>query len=275
MSAALVTGAGRGLGLEIARVLARRGMAVHVTDIDESAAIAAAEEIGGGAFGSALDVRDPQACSSAAAQTVERLGSLDVWVNNAGILVTGHTWEHDADTRRTVLDVNALGTFNGTVAALEVMRPAGHGHVINIISLAGLVAAPGEALYAASKHAAIAFSIGTQIDLRRAGVRGVHVSALCPDGIWSAMLSDKLDDPHAAPSFSGRLMSPKRAATAVENLLDKPRPVLTMPRWRGAALRVFDMFPRLALRLVPAVMADARRRQRRWKKRIEAGSPPD
>jgi NAD(P)-dependent dehydrogenase (short-subunit alcohol dehydrogenase family) len=275
VSAALVTGAGRGLGLEIARVLARRGMAVHVTDIDEASAIAAAEEIGGGAFGSALDVRDPQACNSAAAQTVERLGSLDVWVNNAGILVTGHTWEHDADTRRTVLDVNALGTFNGTVAALEVMRPAGRGHVINIVSLAGLVAAPGEALYAASKHAAIAFSIGTEIDLRRAGVRGVHVSALCPDGIWSAMLSDKLDDPHAAPSFSGQLMSPERAATAVEDLLDKPRPVLTMPRWRGATLRVFDMFPRLAVRLVPAVMADARRRQRRWKKRIEAGNPPD
>jgi NAD(P)-dependent dehydrogenase (short-subunit alcohol dehydrogenase family) len=274
VSAALVTGAGRGLGLEISRVLARRGLSVHVTDVDEASAIAAAEEIGGGAFGSALDVRDAGACRSAAAQTVERLGSLDVWVNNAGILVTGNTWEHDADTRRTVLDVNAHGTFNGTVAALEVMRPAGRGHVINVISLAGLVAAPGESLYAASKHAAIAFSIGTQIDLRRDGVRDVHVSALCPDGIWSAMLSDKLEDPHAAPSFSGQLMSPARAATAIEDLLDKPRPVLTVPRWRGAFVRLFDMFPGLAVRLVPALMADARRRQRSWKKRIEAGRPP-
>jgi NAD(P)-dependent dehydrogenase (short-subunit alcohol dehydrogenase family) len=274
VSAALVTGAGRGLGLEIARVLARRGMSVHVTDVDETGAIAAAEEIGGGAFGSALDVRDADACRSAAAQTVERLGSLDVWVNNAGILVTGHTWEHDADTRRKVVDVNAHGTFNGTVAALEVMRPAGHGHVINVVSLAGLVAAPGEALYAASKHAAIAFSIGTQIDLRRAGVRGIHVSALCPDGIWSAMISDKLDDPHAAPSFSGQLMSPARAATAVEDLLDRPRTVLTVPRWRGGFVRLFDLFPGLAVRLVPALMSDARRRQRRWKKRIEAGRPP-
>lgn len=275
VSAALVTGAGRGLGLEIARVLARRGLSVHVTDVDEAAAIAAAEEIGGGAFGSALDVRDPEACRAAAAQTVERLGSLDVWVNNAGILVTGVTWEHDAGTRRDVLDVNAHGTFNGTVAALEVMRPAGQGHVINVVSLAGLVAAPGEALYSASKHAAIAFSIGTQIDLRRSGVRDVHVSALCPDGVWSQMISDKLDDPHAAPSFSGLLMSPARAATAVDDLLDKPRPVLTVPRWRGAFVRLFDLFPGLAVRLVPALMADARRRQRGWKKRIEAGRTPD
>jgi NAD(P)-dependent dehydrogenase (short-subunit alcohol dehydrogenase family) len=64
---------------------------------------------------------------AAAAATVERTGSLEVWVNNAGILVTGLTWGHDAETRRAVMDVNALGTFNGTVAALEAMRPANRG----------------------------------------------------------------------------------------------------------------------------------------------------
>ena len=274
MGAALVTGAGRGLGLEIARLLAGRGLGVHLTDVDEAAAIAGAEELGGACFGSALDVRDPAACAAAAAETVERLGSLDVWVNNAGILVTGVTWEHDAETRRNVVDVNALGTFNGTVAALEVMRPAGSGHIVNVVSLAGLVAAPGEALYSASKHAAIAFSIGTLVDLRRSGERGIHVSALCPDGIWSPMISDKLDDPHAAPSFSGQLMSPAEAAQAVGSLLDRPRPVLTVPRWRGAVVRLFDLFPSLAVRAVPALMADARRRQQRWKKRIEAGQEP-
>jgi NAD(P)-dependent dehydrogenase (short-subunit alcohol dehydrogenase family) len=274
VGAALVTGAGRGLGLEIARVLAGHGHTVHVTDVDEAAAVAGAEEVGGGAFGSALDVRDPGACSAAAAETAERLGSLDVWVNNAGVLVTGVTWEHDAETRRNVVDVNAIGTFNGTVAALEVMRPAGRGHIINVVSLAGLVAAPGEALYSASKHAAIAFSIGTLIDLRRTGERGIDVSALCPDGIWTPMISGKLDDPHAAPSFSGKLMSPADAAQAVGSLLDRPRPVLTVPRWRGALMRLFDLFPRLAVRMVPALMADARRRQRRWKKRIEAGESP-
>ncbi len=271
---ALVTGAGRGLGLEIARVLAGRGLTVQLSDIDEKAAIAAAEQIGGDAWGTALDVREPDACAAAAATTAERTGSLEVWVNNAGILVTGLTWEHDADTRRTVLEVNALGTFNGTVAALEVMRPAGRGHVINVVSLAGLVAAPGEALYSASKHAAIAFSIGTLADLRRSGVRDVHVSALCPDGIWTPMIADKLDDPDAAPSFSGHLMSPAEAAAAVGPLLDRPRAVVAVPAWRGAYARFFDLFPNLATRLIPLAMADARRRQRRWKKRIEAGKTP-
>ena len=273
MGAALVTGAGRGLGRAIARRLAARGLAVHLTDVDRDAAAAAAAEIGGDAFASALDVRDPEACAAAASVTAER-GGLDVWVNNAGILATGLTWEQEPELRRTMLDVNAHGTMNGTVAALDPMRRAGRGHIINIVSLAGLVAAPGEALYGASKHAAIAFTIGTLADLRRTGQRDIRISAVCPDGIWSPMLEDKLDDPDAAPSFSGRLLSPDHVAAQTVALLDRPRVVLTIPRWRGAFVRLFDAFPGLAARMVPMVMADARRRQARWKRRIEAGETP-
>jgi NAD(P)-dependent dehydrogenase (short-subunit alcohol dehydrogenase family) len=274
MGGALVTGAGRGLGLEIARRLAARGLTVHLTDVDGVAVDAAAADLGQGAFASVLDVRDPEACAAAARATADRGGSLDIWVNNAGILATGLTWEQDHELRRTMLDVNAHGTMNGTIAALELMRPAGRGHIINIISLAGLVAAPGEALYGASKHAAIAFTIGTLADLRRSGEDGIRMSAVCPDGIWSPMLEDKLDDPNAAPSFSGQLLSPAHVAEKTVALLDRPRVVLTIPRWRGFALRAFAAFPGLAARLVPLVMADARRRQERWKRRIEAGEAP-
>ena len=103
----------------------------------------------------------------------------------------------------------------------------------------------------------------------------MHISAVCPDGIWTPMIADKLDDPDAAPSFSGHLL---------------PATEVVAPRWRacstdhapcsrsraGAAcmVRLLDAFPGLFLRLVPLFMADARRRQRRWKKRIEAGKGP-
>jgi NAD(P)-dependent dehydrogenase (short-subunit alcohol dehydrogenase family) len=272
--AALVTGAGRGLGREIARALAMRGLTVHVTDVDEGSAAAAAHEIGDPAFFSKLDVRDREACESAATMTMERAGSLDVWVNNAGLLVTGHVWDHDPDTCRLLFEVNTLGTINGTLAALGPMRQARRGHVINIVSLAGLGAPPGEALYGATKHAAIAFSLGTLGDLRREGLRDIHVSAVCPDGIWTPMIADKLDDPDAAPSFSGQLLRPEEVGPKVAELLDRPRPVLTVPRWRGVVVRLLDAFPDVAMRLIPLFMADARRRQQRWKKRIEAGRGP-
>lgn len=274
MGGALVTGAARGLGLEVARELAHRGLAVHLTDVDADALANAASSLGGEAWASELDVRDRTACAAAAQATAERAGSLDVWVNNAGVLVTGRSWEHDEDEVRRVIDINAVGTINGTLAALEPMRAAGSGHVINVISLAGLVAAPGEVLYAASKHAAIAFSLGTLFDLRREGIRGIHISCVCPDGIWTPMLENRLDDPDAAGSFSGHFLTPQEAATGVAGLLDKPRPVLGIPRRRAISMRFFDAFPRLSAALIPLVMRDAQRRQRRWKKKIESGRWP-
>ncbi len=173
-----------------------------------------------------------------------------------------------------MLAINATGTMNGTVAALERMVPAGRGHVINVVSLAGIVAAPGEVAYSASKHAAMAFTLGTLFDLRRAGHTGIDVSAVCPDGIWTPMLEDKLDDPDAAGSFSGHLLTPAQVASEVGKLTERPRPILVLPRWRGPLLRIFDLFPRLGVRLLPAVMWDARRRQRRYKRLIESGRWP-
>jgi NAD(P)-dependent dehydrogenase (short-subunit alcohol dehydrogenase family) len=276
MSVAVVTGAGGGLGRAIAVELAHRGFLVHATDVDPDAADRTAAEIGAGARSAGLDVRDEEACRAVAADAATRGGSLDLWVNNAGVMATGAAWEQDEGTRRAMLEVNALGTMNGTVAALDRMIPSGRGHVINVVSLAGIVAAPGEVNYSASKHAAMAFTLGTLFDLRRAGICGVEISAVCPDGIWTPMLEDKLADPEAAGSFSGQLLTAEQVAIEVGKLTERPRPLLVVPRWRGPMLRLIDLFPRLTLRLLPFVMRDAERRQRRYKRLIESDKwPPD
>jgi NAD(P)-dependent dehydrogenase (short-subunit alcohol dehydrogenase family) len=274
MPAAVVTGAGGGLGRAIAHELARRGFLVEVTDVDPDAAAQVAAEMGGSAGSSGLDVRDEAACRAVAEKVAARSRALDLWVNNAGVLWTGPSWTQDEATRRAMMDVNVLGTMNGTIAALGPMIAAGRGHVINVVSLAGIVAAPGEVNYSASKHAAIAFTLGTLFDLRQAGIEGVKLSAICPDGTWTPMLEDKLDDPDAAGSFSGRLLTVEEVATAVGKLTERPRPLTILPRWRGAQLRLLDLFPRLALRLLPLALWDARRKQRRYKKLIEAGAWP-
>ena len=273
MPTAIVTGAGSGLGRAIAVELARRGYAVVATDVDGEAAARTAAGLGDEARSLALDVRDEPACR-AVAEEAARGGGLDVWVNNAGVLATGLSWEQDEATRRRMVEINALGTMNGTVAALRPMIAAGRGHVINVVSLAGIVAAPGEVNYSASKHGAMAFTLGTLFDLRRSGIEGIELSAVCPDGIWTPMLEDKLDDPDAAGSFSGHLLTPEQVAREVGKLTERPRPILVLPRRRGPMLRLFDLSPRLALRLLPWVMRDARRKQRRYKKLIASGRWP-
>jgi NAD(P)-dependent dehydrogenase (short-subunit alcohol dehydrogenase family) len=269
-----VTGAGRGLGFEIARRLVARGYLVHVTDVDGALAARAAAELGPRAFAGILDVRSFPACRAAASRTQRRAGSLEVWVNNAGVLVTGPAWEQDERTRALMLDVNASGTINGTLAALELMRATRCGQIINVVSLAGLVAAPGEAVYAASKHAAIGFSLAALADLRVAGIDTIEISCVCPDGVWTPMLYDKLEDPSAAASFSGVLLQPGEVADEVVGLLDHPQPVLAIPRWRGAMMRLFDLMPAFALRYAPRVTARARRKQRRYLRRAKAGNWP-
>ena len=125
---------------------------------------------------------------------------------------------------------------------------------------------PGQALYAASKHAARSFSLGTLMDLRRAGLRDVHVSAVCPDGILTQLLFEKAHDEQAALSWSGQLLRPEYVAERTLALLDRPRPVLSIPAWRGGVLRFFDAFPRAFLALQPLVLAATTRRQAAWAK---------
>jgi NADP-dependent 3-hydroxy acid dehydrogenase YdfG len=263
---AVVTGAGGGLGAAVAELLAARGHPVHVTDVDPDAARAVATRIGGAATGGGLDVRDEDACRAVARDVAAATGGLDVWVNNAGVLATGPAWEQDAATRRRLVEVNVLGVMNGTVAALGEMRAAGHGHVVTIASLAGLVAVPGEAVYAGTKHAVLGFSLSTQADLRRAGVRDIHISCVCPAGMWTPMLYDKLDDPEAALSFSGRLLRPPEVAAVVGRVLDRPRQVTAVPRWRGVQVRLADTFPELSVRALRVFVTQGRRRQRRLKR---------
>jgi NAD(P)-dependent dehydrogenase (short-subunit alcohol dehydrogenase family) len=274
MPGALVTGGARGIGLEVARHLAGRGYEVAVADVDDRTTAAAADELGDRARALPLDVTDSEAVTAAARQVVERSGSLDIWVNNAGILITGLAHEQTVEEYRRQLEVNYLGTVHGTLAAIEQMRTAGRGHIINLISLAGLAAATGIVGYSASKHAAIAFSLGMAADLKRSGLDGIHISCVCPDGVWTPMINDKLDDPNDALSFSGVMLMPEQVAEHVERLLENPKPVLAIPRWRGRFARFFDRHPGLSLRLTPLLMRDALRRQRAFKKKVDSGKWP-
>ncbi|MET3861451.1 NAD(P)-dependent dehydrogenase (short-subunit alcohol dehydrogenase family) [Dietzia sp. 2505] len=271
---ALVTGAGRGLGRDIAQLLADRGYHVMVTDIDADTAAAAAAEIGGHATWAAVDVRDHSQVEAARDALLAQGGRLEVWVNNAGVLLTGPAWEQTEDQRRLLMEVNALGAINGTVAAIDAMRgrgagsggggnSGGGGHIITIASLAGISAVPGEAVYAASKHAVMGFSTSTAIDLRLAGVNDISISCICPDGIWTPMIHDKLTDPQAALSFSGSLLQPGDVVRAVGRVLDSPRLVTAVPSWRGALARLGATFPRLAVAGLPLMAAQGRRTQRR------------
>lgn len=242
---AVVTGGGRGIGLEIARKLGDQGYAVLLTARDPDAGRRAAAAVGANAWATALDVRDPDGHKAVAAQATAR-GPLAVWVNNAGVLSTKKAWELDDAEIRTMIETNLLGTISGCRAAVDAISPVG-GHIINVASMSGLGPVPGLSVYAATKHAVVGFTTSLQGDLDLAG-RPIRVHAVCPDAVSTDMVTSRSDDPEAAILFAAKHLSAEQVAAEAVAMMDSTKLIQALPRARGMAMRGAWIWPRTGLR---------------------------
>lgn len=199
---AVVTGSGRagGLGEAIARRLSDEGAAVVISDIgasrdaatpdtmigqtDEMQAIAAS--LTGPASTFACDVRDPDQVRALAAHAVAAHGSLDIWVNNAGIgYIMKPLLDVSADDWRAVIDVNLSGCFYGLQAAAEIMIAQGKGgRIVNIASQAAKSGFAHAQAYTASKHGLVGLARSASIEL---GEHGITVNNVCPNHVTTGL----------------------------------------------------------------------------------------
>lgn len=275
MSGAVITGGAKGMGKCFAQVLVNRGYKVLIADVDIDGAEETAAELGNGTIAMQVDVRDEEQLQACCDRIIEEAGGLDVWVNNAGVLRAGFTWEQDKKTRDFMMDINATGLMNGTVVAVRAMIKGGGGHIIEVVSSAGLIAGPGEGAYIASKHAAMGFSLSTVSDLEVAGIKNIKISCLCPDGIWTPMLYNVADDPDYAMSFyHGHLTAPEEVAWHFDKLLDKPRLVWVVPRSRRFQLRFGDLVPWLNSKLAPTLVRNGIKEQKKVSAYLHSGKDP-
>ena len=186
----LVTGANRGIGLELARQLALRGDAVVLTARDLAKAERAAAALHGheGVLARRLDVTDPASIEQVATDLHRRYGRLDVLVNNAATLYD--TWQRasTADLRvvREALEVNLLGAWQTVLTLLPLLRASRHGRVVNVSSEAGSLASMdgGTPAYNASKAALNALTRMLASELRR---DRILVNAVCPGWVATDM----------------------------------------------------------------------------------------
>ena len=193
---AIITGAGRGIGRTISMRLAREGAAVAVTDLDEANAAAVSEEIadaGGRAFPLRVDVTQRDDTERMVMETVDRLGRLDIHVNNAGIGVVAPLMDTDEESWDALMTVNAKGVLLCSQAAARQMIAQGEGgRIINNASGAGKIA-PGKGMplgaYAASKHAVVALTKQLGLELSD---HGILVNCVCA-GIVDTEMWDLID----------------------------------------------------------------------------------
>ncbi len=248
----VITGAGSGIGQELALNAAGKGAILALSDVDEIGLLETAERartrMARAIRTDKLDVRDRDAIRSYAASVREQFGRVNVVVNNAGVALHGDFEETSYPDFELVMDVNFWGVVQGTKEFLPHLVESGDGHVVNISSLFGLMGMPGQSAYNASKFGVRGFTEALRLEMLVAG-HPVQVSCVHPGGIKTAIARNARttashDQAGVAELFDKKLAktSAERAAQVIIDgvLADKPRIVV------GSDAKVLDAWVRIA-----------------------------
>lgn len=243
-----VTDAGGGIGKAIAIAFAKKGANVALADKKKEFVETVAEEIallGRKALTLTIDVTDYESVKIAINETVKSFGSLDVAVNNAGVVGIGSIEEIDGQEWDRVLTVNAKGVFICTKAALEVMKPQGSGAIINTASIAGKMGMAHLSHYVASKFAVIGF---TNSIAKEVASTGITVNAICPGiigtGMWRGEdgIADRWKQPGETEAQSWernkKTLIPQGVDQSAEDIANAVLFIASAPHITGQAIAV-------------------------------------
>ena len=221
---AIVTGAAGGVGKATAAALAREGVKVALADLDQDAVDKAANDIGAGAIGLALDVSDLDAYTRYIDEVERQLGPLDILCNVAGIMPIGRFEEESANTTARLIDVNLHAVIHSTKEAARRMKARRSGHIVNVASGAGWIAGGGGATYCASKFGVVGYSEAVSLELRGTDV---EISVVGP-AVIKTDLSAGLKDVRGV-----RAVAPEEVADAIVEGLKSPRFAIFVPKAIG------------------------------------------
>jgi NADP-dependent 3-hydroxy acid dehydrogenase YdfG len=243
----LITGGGRGIGRAAGSAFAARGATVCLADLDLPVAQQAADEIGGHAV--SADVTSRDSFAHCVAEVTERFGQVDVLVNNAGVMPLGPFLDEPDALSATTFDVNVWGLIHGMRLVVPGMIERGHGHVVNVASMAGKLAVRGMAVYNASKFAARGLSLAVREEF---AASGVSVTAVLPSAVRTGLVAGvRLG--HGLPT-----VEPEDVARVIVRSVRTRRAEITVPGY----LRAFDvvdaLLPDPIVRLGRRLLDDAR-----------------
>ena len=256
---AIVTGAASGLGRAITLDLAAAGWRICLADLDAerlATVKADVEHCGGNGIPTTLDVRDPAAWRAVHDRLRSDWPALDLLVNCAGVGATGEVGQLPESQWRRVLDTNLLGTALGCETFLPWLREhASRSHLVNVASIAGILAPPSMAAYSASKAGVIALSeaIAAECGRRRPGV-----TVVCPGFFRSGLLdtwhfSAGLESREARRRMDASRWTSERVAARVIHAIDRDRRYVVVGRTARSLWRLKRLAPRATTSLIATI----------------------
>ena len=230
-----ITGGARGIGKATARALVLKGAKVAIGDLDRELAEQTAAELGGDTLALELDVTRRDSFEGFLDQVEERLGSLDVIINNAGIMPLGKFSEEDDATAHRMVDINVHGVMYGMKLAIPRMERRNSGHIVNIASQAGKTGFPGGATYCGTKHFVVGVSEAVRAELRETDI---EVSVVMP-AVVNTELGSGLTETRAI-----KVLEPEDVAEEIVKALERPKFDVWVPRETVAIHKVINLLPR-------------------------------
>jgi NAD(P)-dependent dehydrogenase (short-subunit alcohol dehydrogenase family) len=240
-----ITGGARGIGRATAAALITQGARVGIGDIDADLAEKTAQELGGGTLGLPLDVTDRASFDRFLTDVEQRLGPLDVLINNAGIMPIGPFVDETDATAQRLVDINLHGVIYGSKLALERFLPRGRGHLVNIASVAGKAGFPGGATYCATKHAVVGLSEAIRAEVRPTDI---DVSIIMPV-VVNTELGSGLRKSRGVP-----VVEPEDVANAIVEALQTGRVDVFVPKSVQGLFRFMYVVPRSVADFISKVL---------------------
>ncbi|HKD93024.1 MAG TPA: SDR family oxidoreductase [Terriglobales bacterium] len=245
---AVITGGSMGIGEAMARLFVAEGALVVITSRDLARAESARQRIGAPerTLALACDVRRRGDLENLGQAGVARFGRIDIWVNNAGHGLLDSVEKMKAEDYRSLFDTNVFGAIDGMQIAIAQMRKQGGGTIINVSSVAGIIAVPFMPAYSASKAALNALGRAAGIELRNTGI---HVMTVCPGYIatdFPANVVQGSDRWRLSPSQPTRRSVPASAVAeaTLKGYLKNKKEVIVPGRYRGV-IRLYQAAPSL------------------------------
>jgi NADP-dependent 3-hydroxy acid dehydrogenase YdfG len=230
-----ITGGARGIGEATARAFVREGAQVAIGDLDVELAEKTAGTLGGGTIALELDVTRRDSFASFLSQVEERLGPVDVLINNAGIMPIGPFMEEDDATAQRMVDINVHGVLYGMKLVLPSMTRRNSGHIVNVASQAGKGGFPGGATYCGTKHAVVGISEAVRAELRDTDI---EISCVMP-AVVNTELGSGLVETRAV-----KVSEPSDVADAIVDAVKYAKFDVWVPKVSAGIYRVMTLLPR-------------------------------